>query len=141
MFRSKWVLGSLLTLGLVLAIAIPVYAHGVSVTACKDMCKKMEEGKSSLGKAVEAAEAATKGHALTATARIHEGKLAYAVYCLVGDKLQMVPVDASGQAGEPKDIKELPGLEDEHDKDKGKDKEKEKEKAEEKKSDKKGGKG
>lgn len=136
MLRSKWVLGSLLTLGLALAIAIPVYAHGHSVTACKDMLKKMDEGKASLGKAIEAAEAATKGRALTATARMDDGgKLAYAVYCLNGDKVQLVTVDATGKAGEAKDVKELPGLEDEHEKDKGKDK------AEEKKPEKKGGKG
>lgn len=139
MLRSKWFVRSMMALGLVVAVAIPVYAHcGHCAADCKTMVAKMDEAKTTLAKAIESAEAATKGRAVNASCHLADGKLSYTVYCSVGDKLSEVPVDAAGKAGAAKDVKEMPAGEAEHAKGEKKEDKGEKEKGD-KKGDKKNG--
>ncbi|MCC7290822.1 MAG: hypothetical protein IT449_02030 [Phycisphaerales bacterium] len=127
MLRSKWFVRSMMALGLIVAVAIPVYAHcGHCAADCKTMVAKMDEAKTTLAKAIESAEAATKGRAVNASCHLADGKLSYTVYCSAGDKLSEVAVDAAGKAGAPKDVKEFPVAAEDHgkgDKEKGEKKE------------------
>ena len=129
------VAASVLVFGL---LAWPVYAHcGKCASSCKDMVKKMDDGKLSLGKAIELAEEHSKGKAVAAYCELEDGALEIEVYCLVGDKIMEVEIDGkTGKVTEMKEAKALPGhKEHEHDeahedkdedKDEGKDEDKEK---------------
>ncbi len=117
-------------------LAWPVYAHcGKCASSCKDMVKKMDDGKLSLGKAIELAEEHSKGKAVAAYCELEDGGLEIEVYCLVGDKIMEVEIDGkTGKVTEMEEAKALPGHEEHaHDKahadnDEDKDEEKEKEK-------------
>ncbi|MEK6800292.1 MAG: hypothetical protein AABZ12_15145 [Planctomycetota bacterium] len=101
---------SLAGLGLLAFVASPVWAHcGKCAGDCATMAKEMDAGKSSLASAVGAAETASKGKAVAASAGLKDGKLTYNVYCSSGGKLQGVPVDAAGKAGQGKDEKSALG--------------------------------
>ncbi len=125
------VVAGLLVFGL---LAWPVYAHcGKCASSCKDMVKKMDDGKLSLGKAIELAEEHSKGKAVAAYCELEDGGLEIEVYCLVGDKIMEVEIDGkTGKVTEMREAKALPGHEEhEHDeahegKDEDKDKDKEK---------------
>jgi hypothetical protein len=112
MTRSKtyvWVWGGLAAVALV---AIPVYAHcGKCAADCKTMVKAMETGKVTLASAITAAEAKSSGKAVAAVSELEDGKLEIAVYCLVGDKIMEVEVDATGKAVGMEEAKTLPGEE------------------------------
>ncbi len=99
------VAGGLLAVGL---IAWPVYAHcGDCAGSGKTMVSAMEAGKSTLAKAIEAAEESSKGKAVHAACEMEGKTLTYEVYCMVGDKIMEVTVDAAGKATGSKDSKTL----------------------------------
>ena len=91
-------------------LAWPVYAHcGKCASSCKDMVKKMDDGKLSLGKAIELAEEHSKGKAVAAYCELEDGGLEIEVYCLVGDKIMEVEIDGkTGKVSEMKEAKALP---------------------------------
>ncbi len=92
-------------------LAWPVYAHcGKCASSCKDMVKKMDDGKLSLGKAIELAEEHSRGKAVAAYCELEDGGLEIEVYCLVGDKIMEVEIDGkTGKVTEMKEAKALPG--------------------------------
>ncbi len=91
-------------------LAWPVYAHcGKCAGSCKDMVKKMDDGKLSLGKAIELAEEHSKGKAVAAYCELEDGGLEIEVYCLVGDKIMEVEIDGkTGKVTEMEEAKALP---------------------------------
>ena len=91
-------------------LAWPVYAHcGKCASSCKDMVKKMDDGKLSLGKAIELAEEHSKGKAVAAYCALEDGGLEIEVYCLVGDKIMEVEIDGkTGKVTEMEEAKALP---------------------------------
>ena len=101
------VAASVLVFGL---LAWPVYAHcGKCASSCKDMVKKMDDGKLSLGKAIELAEEHSKGKAVAAYCELEDGGLEIEVYCLVGDKIMEVEIDGkTGKVTEMEEAKALP---------------------------------
>lgn len=107
MKRMNGCLTALAALGILGLVTLPVYAlaGGVDAAAGKTMCKAMDDAKVTLGKAIEAAEAASKGKAIGAWSTWEGGKLGFAVYCMVGDKMSMVAVDGTGKAGKAEDAK------------------------------------
>ena len=107
--RNRKVVMSLMIIGALAIVAWPVYAHcGKCAGSAKEMVTAMDAGKTSLGAAITAAEAAAKGKAVAAHGDLHDGKLHFDVFVLAGDKLQRVEVDATGKAGTPSDAKEIP---------------------------------
>ena len=110
-------------------LAWPVYAHcGKCASSCKDMVKKMDDGKLSLGKAIELAEEHSKGKAVAAHCELEDGGLEIEVYCLVGDKIMEVEIDGkTGKVTEMEEAKTLPAhkehTHDEADEDKDEDEE------------------
>ncbi|MBI4717622.1 MAG: hypothetical protein HY763_07445 [Planctomycetes bacterium] len=106
---KRWVI-PVVAVGTMALLAWPVYAHcGKCAGSCKDMQKKMEEGKVTLSSAITAAETACKGKAMAAVPHMDGGKVGVSVYCLAGEKLVVVEVDGTGKAGEAKDAAMLPG--------------------------------
>jgi hypothetical protein len=104
------------TLGLVSALALglffvawPVYAGcGKCVGDCKKVVKMMDDGKITLGKAIEAAEAHSKGKAVSAHCDAAHGSLQIEVFCMAGEKLMKVSVDGkTGKAGASKEVQTL----------------------------------
>ena len=91
-------------------LAWPVYAHcGKCASSVKDMVKKMDDGKLSLGKAIELAEEHSKGKAVAAYCELEDGDLQIDVYCLVGDKIMEVEIDGkTGKVTEMEEAKALP---------------------------------
>jgi len=78
------------------------------VTMKKDVVKGMEGAKQNVTTAVTAAEAHSKGKAVSSVSTWEGGKLGFTVYALAGDKLQEVTVDATGKATGMKDAKAIP---------------------------------
>ena len=101
------VVAGLLVFGL---LAWPAYAHcGKCASSVKDMVKKMDDGKLSLGKAIELAEEHSKGKAVAAYCELEDGDLQIDVYCLVGDKIMEVEIDGkTGKVTEMEEAKALP---------------------------------
>ncbi len=101
------VVAGLLVFGL---LAWPLYAHcGKCASSVKDMVKKMDDGKLSLGKAIELAEEHSKGKAVAAHCELEDGGLEIEVYCLVGDKIMEVEIDGeTGKVTEMEETKTLP---------------------------------
>ncbi len=91
-------------------LAWPVLAHcGKCASSVKDMVKKMDDGKLSLGKAIELAEKHSKGKAVAAYCELEDGSLGIEVYCLVGDKIMEVEIDGkTGKVTEMEEAKALP---------------------------------
>ena len=120
---------ALVVFGAVVAlVAWPVYAHcGKCAVDCKTMVKAMDEGKLTLAKAIEKAEAKSKGRAVGALCELEEGKLDIEVWCLVGDKIMEVTVD--GKTGEATDTEEVKALLGEEEKEGDKDDDEKEEKA------------
>ncbi len=109
----KWkiVLG-VVAVSTVALVAWPVYAHcGKCAASGKDMVKLMEEGKLSLGKAIEIAEKHSNGKAVAAYCELEGGDLEFEVYCLVGNKIMEVEIDGkTGKVSEMEQKRSLPGL-------------------------------
>ena len=94
--KGKIVLGVVAATTVAL-VAWPVYAHcGKCASSGGDMVKLMEEGKLSLGKAVEIAEKHSNGKAVAAYCDLEDGGLEISVYCLVGNKIMEVEIDGIG---------------------------------------------
>ncbi len=108
--KGKIVLG-VVAASTVALVAWPVYAHcGKCATSGKDMVKLMEEGKLSLGKAIEIAEKHSNGRAVAAYCELEGGGLEIEVYCLVGNKIMEVEIDGkTGKVSEMEEKKSLPG--------------------------------
>ena len=115
MLRARWLVGSLIVLGLVALVAFPVYARGEKDAArCRQMVKMMEAGKLSLAKAIALAEKESQGRALAAYCQLHDHRLRLQVYCLARDKIMQVGIDArTGRVTEMERAKSLPGQKDE----------------------------
>lgn len=110
MTRTKACLLGLSGLAVLSLVAWPVYAHcGKCAGDGKIMCAKMDEGKTSLTAAIAAAEAKSKGKAVAAYVELEGSKIEFDVYCMVGDKLMEVEVDAAGKAGEMEEAKMISG--------------------------------
>ena len=106
----KWkiVLG-VVALSTVVLVAWPVYAHcGKCAASGKDMVKLMEEGKLSLGKAIEIAEKHSNGKAVAAYCQLEGGDLEFEVYCLVGNKIMEVEID--GKTGKVSEMEQKTSL-------------------------------
>ena len=107
--RNRKFVMPLMVVGALALVAWPVYAHcGKCAGSAKDMVTAMDTGKVSLGAAITAAEAASKGKAVSANCDLDDGKLDFDVYVLVGGKLMQVEVDAAGKAGKSTEVKEFP---------------------------------
>ena len=107
--KGKIVLGVVAATAVAL-VAWPVYAHcGKCAASGKDMVKVMEEGKLSLGKAVEIAEKHSNGKAVAAYCELEGGGLEIEVYCLVGNKIMEVEIDGkTGKVSEMEQKRSLP---------------------------------
>ncbi len=66
------------------------------------MVKLMEEGKPSLGKAIEIAEKHSNGKAVAAYCELEGGDLEFEVYCLVGNKIMEVEIDGKSRYNWPR---------------------------------------
>ncbi len=110
-------------------LAWPVYAHcGKCASDCKVMVQKMDDGKLSLGKAIELAEEHSKGKAVAAYCELEDGGLEIEVFCLVGDKIMEVEIDGkTGKVTEMEEAKALPGHEEQEDDEAQEDKDEDKE--------------
>ena len=91
-------------------VAWPLYAHcGKCAASGKDMVKLMEQGKLSLGKAVEIAEKHSNGKAVAAYCELEGDGLEIEVYCLVGNKIMEVEIDGkTGKVMEMEQKRSLP---------------------------------
>lgn len=69
-----------------------------------DLVKKMDEAKVTLAKAIENAQAASKGTATAAMAKMDGDKLAFVVHAVADGKTWEIPVDATGKASAPKEL-------------------------------------
>jgi len=108
--KGKIVLG-VVAASTVTLLAWPVYAHcGKCAASGKDMVKLMDEGKLSLGKAIELAEKHSNGKAVAAYCELEGGGLEIEVYCLVGNKIMEVEIDGkTGKVTEMEEKRSLPG--------------------------------
>jgi len=111
MSRTNWLIGSLVLVGLVALVVVPVYAHcGRCAADCTRMLGMMDASKMSLAKAVEMAEKESKGHAVAALCSLGKDNVEIEVYCLVGEKLMEVEVDAkTGKVSEMEEARMIPG--------------------------------
>ena len=107
--KGKIVLG-VVAASTVVLLAWPVYAHcGKCAASGKDMVKLMDEGKLSLGKAIELAEKHSNGKAVAAYCELEGGGLEIEVYCLVGNKIMEVEIDGkTGKVTEMEEKRSLP---------------------------------
>ncbi len=107
--KGKIVLGVVAATTVAL-VAWPVYAHcGKCAASGKDMVKLMDEGKLSLGKAIELAEKHSNGKAVAAYCELEGGGLEIEVYCLVGNKIMEVEIDGkTGKVSEMEQNRSLP---------------------------------
>ncbi len=107
--KGKIVLG-VVAASAVASVAWPVYAHcGKCAASGKDMVKLMEEGRLSLGKAVEIAEKHSNGKAVAAYCELEGDGLEIEVYCLVGNKIMEVEIDGkTGKVMEMEQKRSLP---------------------------------
>ncbi len=107
--KGKIVLG-VVAASTVALVAWPVYAHcGKCATSGKHMVQSMEEGKLSLGKAIEIAEKHSNGKAVAAYCELEGGGLEIEVYCLVGNKIMEVEIDGkTGKVSEMEQKRSLP---------------------------------
>ncbi len=107
--KGKIVLG-VVAASTVALLAWPVYAHcGKCAASGKDMVKLMDEGKLSLGKAIELAEKHSNGKAVAAYCELEGGGLEIEVYCLVGNKIMEVEIDGkTGKVSEMEQKRSLP---------------------------------
>ena len=107
--KGKIVLGVVAATTVAL-VAWPVYAHcGKCAASGKDMVKLMEQGKLSLGKAVEIAEKHSNGKAVAAYCELEGDGLEIEVYCLVGNKIMEVEIDGkTGKVMEMEQKRSLP---------------------------------
>ena len=111
MSRTVMIVLGVVAVSTVALVAWPVHAHcGKCATSSKEMVKSMEEGKLSLGKAIEVAEKHSNGRALAAYCELKGGGLEIDVYCLVGNKIMAVEIDGkTGKVSEMEQEKSLPG--------------------------------
>ncbi len=84
--------------------ALPLLAGHTKLTEnWKDVSKAMDEAKQTPGNAVAAAEADTKGKAVSVTAAVKDKNVVFSVHTVAGDKCQIVTVDKTGKVTEKKD--------------------------------------
>jgi len=86
-----------------LALPALVLAASKLTENWKDVQKAMDEAKITPTKAVEAAEALSKGKAVAVTAAVKDKAVNFTVHTVAGGKCQAVTVDKAGKAGESKD--------------------------------------
>src|SRR3972149_819334 len=106
MSRAKKFALPLVGVGVLAFLSANTYAHcGKCAEDCKEMVKALDTNKVTLAKALEAAEAASKGKAIGANSKWAGGKMDMSVTCMVGDKAMSVAVDGAGKAGKSEDAK------------------------------------
>jgi hypothetical protein len=94
----RWAALFTAALGLVALPALADRQFEMNVDVAKKVAAAMEEGKSSLAKAVEAAEAHSKGKAMYAHTQFDpKGDFSYEVCCLVNGQLKEVLLDKTGK--------------------------------------------
>ena len=131
MNRSTLIAMSLSLCGAAAWLAYPVYAHcGKCAADGKKIVEKMQSGKVTLAKAIEAAEAHSKGKAVSVTTMLDTGgNPVVQVFSIVGDKIQRCDVNGqTGVVGKSEEVDHFPiAKHDDHahddngkDKDKGK---------------------
>lgn len=77
----------------------------ITPAEAKNFVKSMDESKTTLSAAIKTAEDSVKGKAVMAHCEIEDNKLVFGVYCLAGEKLMDIDVDAkSGKVVESKEI-------------------------------------
>jgi len=110
MSRKRKIVLGVVVASTVALVAWPVYAHcGKCAASGKDMVELMEEGKLSLGKAIEIAEKHSNGRAVAAYCELEGGGLEIDVYCLVGNKIMEVEIDGkTGKVSEMEQKRSLP---------------------------------
>ena len=100
-------------------IAYPLYAHcGKCAADGKKIATQLDSTKFTLAKAVTAAEAHSKGRAISATSELNDSdKLVLNVFCIAGEpaKIQKCEVDtATGTIKSMKEVSEFPLAKHEH---------------------------
>ena len=111
MSSRKWLVGSLVSLGVVCLVAVPVYAYGhkeKDAASAKQIITKLDDAKTSLVKAIEVAEKESKGKAVQAVCELDkDGNLHVDVHCVVGDTLMALKVDTrAGKVTSTKEVKD-----------------------------------
>lgn len=117
MKRNSLIVSVLILCGLAAWIAYPALAHcGKCAADAKKIAQSIQSSKVTLAKAVESAEASTKGKAVSVTPAMDEaGKLTLQVFCITGEKLQRCDVDgATGVAGKIEAVEHFPIFEKDH---------------------------
>jgi hypothetical protein len=99
MKRNTLIAMTLSLCGVAAWLAYPVYAHcGKCAADGKKIVEKMQTGKVTLAKAIEAAETHSKGKAVSVTTMMDTGgNVVMQVFSIVGDKIQRC--DVNGQTG------------------------------------------
>lgn len=119
MTRNKLVVLVLGLCGAGALMAYPVFAHcGKCLDSGKAIVQKMQGGKVTLAKAVEAAEAHSKGKAVSVTSSLDSGNnLNMQVFCIAGDKIQRCDVNGTtGVVAKSEAVDHFPiAKEDDHD--------------------------
>lgn len=104
--RTRFVIGGTALIA-VLSIAIPALAHCAKCTvSAAQMSQMMGQDHITLAKAIEAAEQATHGSALEATAHDHGRGLFFEVYTAEGGKVMLSTVNGkTGAVTKTDDVK------------------------------------
>ncbi|GMU33218.1 MAG: hypothetical protein HS101_11895 [Planctomycetia bacterium] len=106
MYKSKWFVGSA-----VLAGCLAIVGRVSTVSAAGNdaqIAKQLTTDKITLTRAIEVAQEASKGKAVSASARMMGSDLEIYVHCLAGDRCMEVPVNAkTGKAGKLTETKAI----------------------------------
>jgi uncharacterized membrane protein YkoI len=105
MNRTKWTGCCLALIGILVARpATAVEGDDITPAAAKKMVKAMEDTKTTLAAGIKTAEESCKGKAVMAHCEMDKDKLVFGVYCLAGEKLMDIDVDAkTGKVVESKE--------------------------------------
>jgi len=102
---------SLTLCGVAAWLAYPVYAHcGKCAADAKKIVEKMQSGKITFAKAVEAAEMHSKGKAVSVTTMMDpSGNVVMQVFSVVGDKIQRCDVNGmTGMVAKSEEVEHFP---------------------------------
>jgi hypothetical protein len=109
MTKLRMMACSLLVAGVAGVIAYPVIAHcGKCAADGKKIAAQLDQNKMTLAKAVTAAEAHSKGRAISVISELNDkDKVALEVYCIAGDPPKIMKCNIDGTAGSVIDMKEV----------------------------------
>src|SRR3954469_13450653 len=105
MNRTKWIGCCLTLIGIFAARpALAIEEDDMTPAMAKKMVKAMSENKTTLVAGIKTAEMSCKGKAVMAHCEMGKEKLVFGVYCLAGEKLMDIDVDAkTGKVVESKE--------------------------------------